>query len=236
MKFRKGLIVASLSIFLLPYNSGFAASETVNSNQATGLSLVATEFLNYEGEHFELVTWQATDGTIYNTIPTEVKNKKDIAEFVDNYLKEDQISTFASTDDWSENYDESERDGRLQWYLSGYYEASLIPPITAHKRVINDGLMVASYGGSGNADKILLSYSYTFNGLTLSISAPPSLTKSGDKVSWKSQPVTNEWYVSTPSLGAKAESRTMTFDTDIVGEAEIYKGSYIYRPNVSDAK
>ncbi|MGG3452702.1 hypothetical protein [Paenibacillus rhizolycopersici] len=229
MKFIKIFTALLLFVSLVPISVGLAAE-----NQESGPDKVMTEKLNYEGESFELVTWKNNDGSIYYTIPTEVKNKEKIAEFTNNYIKGKEFSTQGFKHDWSEFYEEWERDGKIQWSVSGYNEEAYLAPITQNRAVINDGSILASYAGSGNADKIIVSYSYTFNGTGVDISYPPTLKKESSKVYWNSDPVPDVWYVSTPSKGAEGKSRFLILDTDIEASADIYKGSYIYRPSVSD--
>ncbi|MDU5142555.1 MAG: hypothetical protein E6230_10240 [Paenibacillus dendritiformis] len=100
--------------------------------------------------------------------------------------------------------------------------------------VVQDGLISTHYMGPGNPDQIVVSYSYTFKGLGISLSYPPELTKEETKISWTSRPVINEWYVATDSLKAEAGSRVHMDGVEIETSADVYKGSYIYRPRVSE--
>jgi hypothetical protein len=246
MKFRKGLLkigllLASISLLLLPSVNTFATDEDVRLNDSSEPVLLRTEHLIYSGEKFDLLEWKATDGTVFYTVPTEVENKDEISQYVNKYIEKDQnlnrIVPMGAKLDWEEEYDRSSGDGRIQWTVKGFSENAIFAPITQSQRVIHDGLLLGSYQGKGNADKIYLRYSYTFNGMSLSISYPPSLNPSGDKVYWESKaPVTNSWYFSTTTIGAKAESRFPMSPTDINAEAEIYKGSYVYRPYIKDTK
>lgn len=242
MKSRKALLVGGISLLLLSNGTFSASAESVSPSESSEPSVVSTEQLFYNGEDFELVTWEAEDGTLYYTIPTDVENKEEIAEYTDSLLNDqgttevaDQVALRGTTLPWSRDFDTRDRDGRLQWAVSGFYESAYLYPITADRRVINDGILQTGYDGSGNPDKILLRYSYTFSGTSLTVSAPPSLSKTNNTVSWQSQPVQNTWYLSTKSIGAEATSRTLMFNTKINMEGEIYKGSYIYRPSISDS-
>ncbi|CAM4509685.1 hypothetical protein P4H94_11930 [Paenibacillus macerans] len=229
MKFFKVFAALALFVSLVPLSVGSAAE-----SQESAPAKVKTESLNYAGEDFELVTWKNNDGSIYYTIPTKVKNKEKIAEYTNNYIKGKEFSVQGFKNDWSERYEDWDRDGKIQWSISGFNEEAYLYPVTQNRAVINDGLILASYAGSGNADKIIVSYSYTFNGTGVDLSYPPTLKKSSSKVYWTSDPIEDEWYVSTPSRGAEGKSRFLIFDTDIEASADIYKGSYIYRPSVSE--
>lgn len=236
---KKGLLLAGISLLSFSISSSYATASSSNEVEKAP-TIVSTENLNYAGEDFELVKMQASDGTFYYTIPTEVENKGVITDYVNNHLKDelnpDRMSIMGTTFPWSESYDKSDREGRLQWNVSGFHENAYLAPITANRKVINDGQFLASFGGSGNPDKIYVSYSYTFKGTTLSISAPPSLNEKNDKITWKSDAYTGTWFASGKTLGAEASSRTLMYNTDIAAEAEIYKGSYVYRPYVRDNK
>ncbi|MFR9711101.1 hypothetical protein ACL02P_17225 [Paenibacillus sp. MB22_1] len=232
MKLLKVITVLLLFASMLPVSVISAAD-----GQESAPIIVKTEKLNYEGENFELVTWKNNDGSIYYTIPTNVKNKEKIAEYTNNYIMGDrgkEFSTQGWKHDWNEFYENWDRDGKIQWSISGFNEEAYLAPITENRVVINDGAILASYAGSGNADKIVVRYSYTFNGTGLDISFPPTLKVESTKVSWTSDAVTNTWYVSTPSKGGQGKSRLLILDTDIEAGADIYKGSYIYRPYVND--
>lgn len=235
MKVRKAILAASLSFLLLPFSVG-ATSESFSPNESKEPIKLVTENLNYGGEDFELVKWQANDGSIYYTIPTEVKNKEKIAEYANNYVEGEgnKISTRGTKNTWTEVYENDDRDGRIQWSVGGFNEDAYLYPITANRAVIEDGNILTNFYGSGNADKIIVSYSYVFNGTTVGVSYPPSLNSSSNKVYWSSSAITNQWYVSTKTYGAEGSSRTLYFDTDIEASADIYKGPNIYRPRVTD--
>jgi hypothetical protein len=246
MKFRKGLLkigllLASISLLLIPSVNTFATSEDTRLNNSFEPVLLKTEHLSYSGEKFDLLEWKATDGTVFYTVSTEVENKDGIAKYVNRYIEKDQnlnrIVPMGARLDWAEEYDKSSGDGRIQWTVRGFSENAIFAPITQSQRVVHDGMILASYQGNGNADKIYLKYSYTFNGVSVNISYPPELEYSGDKVYWEAPaPVTNSWYFSTTTIGAKAESHFPMSQTDISAEANIYKGSYVYRPYIRDTK
>lgn len=97
---------------------------------------------------------------------------------------------------------------------------------------VNNGKINANFTGSGNADKMLLNYSYTFSAVNLVISIPPSLTRNDKTVFWKSKTIPKTRYASANSLWAEGYSRGILQNTQVRGGSEVYKGSTVYRPDM----
>ncbi|MGG4553406.1 hypothetical protein, partial [Paenibacillus humicus] len=218
-----------------------------NASAAGKSTMVLKESANYElnGEEFEVQTWEDLYGQQTLLVPTEVQNKTEVARFVDNLLKKgtaipnkgSSIRPYGQLYNWTRSdlagYASNSKDAKLTWSTSGYGEVAYLYPITTHVNAVKAGTLRSTWLGSGNADKIVVSYSYKFNGVTVSLSYPPSLTASSNTVSWTSLPVTSTWYVNSTSEAASAESRTMLTSVDLTATSDIYKGSNIYRPKIS---
>ncbi|MBN3525181.1 hypothetical protein [Paenibacillus apiarius] len=227
------LLVLSCFAFLSISSSGFAAEDDFKKMSLEKVNTTQHEIL---GEKFELITWKDDKGNLIHTIPTKVKNKQAVAGYADEIIKnntEEKIVPLGTVRNWSHNLKGSSTDSRINWKISGYNEEAYLYPITTNKMKIHDGIINTHYMGSGNADKIVVSYSYTFSGTTISISYPPALEKKENKVSWTSLPIENQWYAVTESHGAEGNSRTFLHGTDIETSADIYKGSLIYRPRIT---
>ena len=227
-----GLIFSFL--FLLSPNLASAAE----GDSKTSDPVVTVENLSVGGENFELSSWiDEQSGQVIYTISSEVKDKVMVAEYVNELIenRNQKIELMNEEEgkkyNWSRSLANTNGLGRVTWGVSGYSEAAYLYPITEDVMRVNDGELYAGFSGAGLADKIILDYSYTFNGTTLTISIPPALTKTSNKVSWKSSTITGKWYVNTASLWAKATSRVSLNSTEIRYGADIYKGSNIYRPN-----
>ncbi|MBD1383579.1 hypothetical protein [Metabacillus arenae] len=96
------------------------------------------------------------------------------------------------------------------------------------------GAIESHFFGSGNADKIYLLASYSWSGIGItSISFPPSVGfgKVGSTVNWKSSSITGTWLGKTIHEEVSATAFGNISYMDITSKAEIYKGSYIYRPS-----
>lgn len=211
-----------------------------SANEDSSPTLIDTKTYEVKGEKFDLQTWVDKYGNKTFTIPSEVQNKEIVSEYVDGLLeKEPTFSTFGTKYDWTRSgvnemiaYAPNSSSAKINWATNGYSELAYLYPITTNVMKVNSGSLKTSWLGTGNADKIVLSYKYKFNGVTLSISYPPALTGSSDTVSWTSLPVTGTWYVNTTSEAASAESRTSITSTELTASSDIYKGSNIYRPKV----
>lgn len=213
-----------ISLFLLPSIS-FA-----ESNQS--LTNISTEKLSLNGEEFEIETIKDANGHVYYTISTEVKDKEKVAAYVNELIEkrnsgDNQLAKW----DWTRNMSGKDGSGRHTWDVTGYSEVGLL--INPDKFRVNNGSLYSVYGGAGNADKLVLNTNYTFNGVTMSFSFPPELKRSSNTISWTSEAVTGTWFVKTSSLWAEATSRTQLTTLNLRGGADIYKGSNIYRPDVS---
>ena len=234
MKIRKGIISLCCAVLLTVPLSYASASEN------SSLTLIDTKSYEVEGEAFDVQTWLDEHGNKTFTIPNEVKNKELVSEYVDSLLeKEPTISTFGTKYDWTRSgvkeliaYAPNSSSAKINWATNGYSELAYLYPITTNVMKVNSGSLKTEWLGTGIADKIVLSYKYKFNGVTVSISYPPAVTGSSDTVSWTSLPVTGTWYANTTSEAAAAESRTSITSVNLTASSDIYKGSNIYRPKV----
>lgn len=224
-------IVLTLMFVLFP-GYGFAKEKDEESK----LKRVNTEVHKVGKETFQLITWEDENGNLIYTIPENVKNKEEVAKYADSLIYGEPTDISAQYDaSWSRNltkYDSSGY-GKTEWSVSGKNHWDEFYPALEHYVQVYSGTLKNYYMGSNLADKIVVYYSYTFSGTSLEYSYPPSLTKSGSKVSWKSSPVYDTWYVTTTSHGAKATSNWDMDATVLEAGSDIYKGSYIYRPLAS---
>lgn len=98
------------------------------------------------------------------------------------------------------------------------------------------GLNIDSYGGqtggwsgSGTPNFIILNQTATFNGVSFTISWPPSMTGSSTSRSWQSQPIYNSTNVAADH--APINSWCMGFTSvEYIDTADVYMGSQVYRP------
>ncbi|CAH8720247.1 hypothetical protein M5W83_20870 [Paenibacillus thiaminolyticus] len=229
------VVVLACLLFLGSSNVGFAADEATEKKP---LQKINTTEYKVNDDVFELITWKDEHGSKVYTVPTKVKNKLAVAEYVNNIIEKEnnkeKILPLGVTYPWTRNISGSSTDSRINWKISGYNEVAYFYPITENTMVVQAGLISTHYTGPGNPDQIVVSYSYTFKGLGISLSYPPELTKEETKISWTSRPVLNEWYVATDSLRAEAGSRVHMDGVEIETSSDVYKGSYIYRPRVSE--
>ncbi|MDQ0659680.1 hypothetical protein [Paenibacillus sp. W2I17] len=234
MKVKKGIISLCCAVLLTVPLSYASAKEN------SSLTLIDTKSYEVEGEAFDVQTWLDEYGNKTFTIPSEVKNKELVSEYVDNLLeKEPTISTFGTKYDWSRSgvnelnaFAPNSSSAKITWATNGYSELAYLYPITTNVLKVDSGSLKTSWLGTGNADKIVLSYKYRFNGVTLSISWPFAVTPNSDTVTWTSLPQTGTWYLNTTSESATAESRTSITSVLLTASSDIYKGSNIYRPKV----
>ncbi|OBY76398.1 hypothetical protein BBG47_27355 [Paenibacillus sp. KS1] len=229
------LFISCMLMFFAFSSSSFAANG----------KLVQKSSDEYEvlGEKFEVLTWVDNDnGSLMYTVPTKVNNKQAVAQFVDelagkktNYGEEPSHSTLGFKTNWSRDltgYATNSNDAKITWKTSGYNEDAFFYPITTQEMVVNEGNISAYWNGSGNADKIVLSYQYKFTGFNVVLSFPPALQEIGDTVKYTFSPVDDQWYLITTSESGKAESRGLFTGADLKTNADIYKGGYIYRPTI----
>lgn len=234
MKLKKGIISLCCAVFLTVPLSYASAKET------SSLTLIDTKSYEVEGETFDVQTWLDDYGNKTFTIPSEVKNKELVSEYVDKLLeKEPTISTFGTKFDWSRSgvkelnaYAQNSSSAKITWATSGYSELAYLYPITTNVLKVDSGSLKTSWLGTGNADQIVLSYKYKFNGVNLSISWPFTISPGSDTVEWSSLPKTGTWYINTTSESASAESRIGLGSVELTATSDIYKGSNIYRPKV----
>ena len=137
---------------------------------------------------------------------------------------------------WSKSLSNTDYSGKVNWSTGGYSELAYLKPATADKLHVSEGNIKVTYTGSGVPDKIVSSYSYVFSGLTIGLSYPPTLSASSNTVSWKSQPITKQIFVSHKTHWAEGTSRTALYKVTLSAAADIYKGSYIYRPRAVHTK
>ncbi|ALP36931.1 hypothetical protein ASL14_12890 [Paenibacillus sp. IHB B 3084] len=226
------VVLSSATVLAASLVPSSSYAESVGEND--GMKQLSSQQHELNGEKFDLVTWKDGNGNLIYTIPTEVKQKSEIAAYANNLVNPNRdIQPQGFKYAWSANRSNTDDKGRLDWSVSGYNEEAYLYPATQNQMVINRGTLQSYYTGSGNADKTIMSYSYTFNGASVEISYPPSLSLSNDTVSWTSDPVENQWYVTAPTLSASAGSRTFFTRGKIEATSDIYKGSYIYRPRVT---
>lgn len=229
-----GFGVTALSLILALSTEGESASaEEIN----TEIEKYNVETYEVKNDEYELITWKDSNNQEYYTISSDVKDKIAVTEHANKIIDEKQehdFQTRGAKDNWSKSLTGYDRDGTIHFTFAGFNESAIFHPITTNRIVINDGSLTSKYLGANNPDKSILYYSYEFNGTTVSISYPPSLSMTKDKVSWKSSAVQNEWYVNSKTLGAEGHSRTLLTSAEVIAGSDIYKGSYIYRPNVKD--
>lgn len=211
-------------LFLILPSIGLA-EETPTQKQVT------TKEYSFNGENFEVQTWKDENGEEVYAISTDVKDKIKVAAYVDSLLGENLMTPMGPRLGWSRNLRDVHGSGVIEWSVTGYAEAALTAPVLPNVMRVNNGTIVATYTGAGVADKIILNTKYKFNGLTMSLSYPPSLSSSSNTVTWKSASVTGQWYVNTRSLWAEGASRSSFPSVELTGGADIYKGSNIYRPS-----
>jgi hypothetical protein len=227
---RKSIISALVLTLIFGLLPGFGFAQ--EKDEKTKLKRVKTEVHKVGKDTFQLITWEDENGNLIYTIPDNVKNKEEVAKYADSLIYGEPTDISVNYYGWSRNlskYD-STGYGKTEWSVSGknYYEP--LYPALEHYVQVYSGTLKNYYMGSNLADKIIVYYDYTFSGTMLEFSYPPSLSRSGSKVSWKSSPVYNVWYVTTTSHGAKATSNWDMDATSLQAGSDIYKGSYIYRP------
>ncbi|MEK3834011.1 hypothetical protein [Paenibacillus sp. FSL R7-0128] len=95
--------------------------------------------------------------------------------------------------------------------------------------ITSTGGMSGGWFGSGSPSKIVLNQSATYNGVSVTVSWPASMTGTPTSKTWVSQPITNSnpAGASHSSLTATALGFTSVTFSDV---ADIYLGSQIYRP------
>ncbi|MCM3632628.1 hypothetical protein [Paenibacillus camelliae] len=216
-------VVTALAI--LPVSTASASS--------SGLTLIKTEEHEFKGEVFQIQTLKDGDGIEYTRIPTPVENKVEIAEYVENLKNPSKIVPFAGTTDWTRNISNSSSNATVSMTTSGETYFSLIPPITEDTLTINQGSMTGYWFGSGNADKIVLSYKYEFSALLITLSFPPMLVKDSSTLSWTSLPIEDEWNVTAQTETATGKSRFQMNGVTITAYADVYKGNNVYKPKAS---
>lgn len=241
-------LISFVIILAFAFVPSLTSAQSLDLENNSGLTKVNTEQLTYEGESFELVTWEDENGEEIFTIATEVKNKEGVAEYVNQLIaneEEDSTSVNENTSvhekadnsvqgvefPWDRSLSNTDTLGKFDWKPTGVNEQATLTPITSDSIYINAANFNAYYSGAGNADKMVVYYEYAFSGYSLYISHAPSLVLSGNTVSWKSEAVTGTWFINTKSHWAESTSRlpTMTGVT-LSGGADIYKGGNIYRP------
>lgn len=149
-------------------------------------------------------------------------------------MPQEQDNDVQAKSHWNRTMNGSDTtNANARWQTSGYRDVR-IPPLWDKHRV-NNGSLRANYNGSGNADRIILSYSYTFNGYVGTYSFAPGLTRSSKTVSWRSAPVSNRSYLSTTSLWAEGSALVLN-NLELRSTPEIYKGSRIYRPDLYSSR
>lgn len=210
---------------------------SVNASENLSSTLIKTEQYELKGESFEVETWQDQFGIEMITIPTDVVNKVEVAEFVTElYSSKPKIQPYGIFDYWSKSlYGEASNSANAVSELttSGYTEHAFLFPATAHVLAIDEGDLKVSWLGAGYPDKIVITYNYNFSATSLTISYPPSLELKNKIVSYTSLPVEDEWYVLTTTEAASGQSRTFLNGVTITAGGDIYKGSYIYKPRAS---
>lgn len=232
-KLKKSALMLT-SVFIaasLALPSNFAAAQ-----ENSGLTLLETNSYEKNGEQFDLQTWTDENGIKTYTVPTEVNNKKEVSEFVSELVKEKEmgLSAFSiaanSYGSWSKPLLQGrDGDSGSYWNVSGQNDRDIYGTVGLLRMGIDKGYFTINWYGSGTPSKIVSSYSYQFNGGTVTISAPPSMYKSGKTVSFRSEPVSNTWNLTTTSEAASATS-VLFANTDIKAGGEVYVGSRIYQP------
>ncbi|NEZ45529.1 hypothetical protein [Paenibacillus alvei] len=229
------LFISCMLMFFAFSSSSFAANGKLVQK--------GSDEYEVQGEKFEVLTWLDNDnGSLMYTVPTKVKNKQAVAQFVDelagkksNHRENPPFSTLGFKTKWSRDltgYATNNNDAKITWKTSGYNESAFFYPITTQEMVVNEGTVSAYWNGSGNADKIVLSYQYKFTGLNVVLSFPPALQEIGDTVKYTSSPIEDQWYLITTSESGKAETRGVFTGSELKTNADIYKGGYIYRPTI----
>ncbi|MBU5349153.1 hypothetical protein [Paenibacillus lautus] len=221
----------------------------VNADSNSGLTLVQTKSYELNGEQFEVETWRDVYGNEIHSIPTNVENKSEVSEYVKNLISDENEANKISYEDevftplantelfaWTKPYlsavDHVNNNARVELRTSGYNEYNH-PGDIVNTMAVNNGTMRGEWLGAGTADKIVLRYSYEFTGGTITISYPPSLQKSGTTVSWSSDPVPNVWFLNTSTEAARANSILFS-GLNIKAASDIYKGSNIYKPTITE--
>lgn len=100
-------------------------------------------------------------------------------------------------------------------------------------QINSGGLHGGYYMGTGNADMIILNERFNFNGVSITVSWPPSFTSTGQVNDWSSAAVPNTWILQTSHIQIYGKTNYTITSIDGSEGAEIYKGGYIYRPTNS---
>lgn len=116
----------------------------------------------------------------------------------------------------------------------GFMEADIINPF--HIRAY-DGACRGIYSGGGDADKIQLSETYTFTGVTVSVGWPASVSvsASGQSASWSSLPYENTSMATANRPEFTGVAYQPFFGLTIDSRADIYLGSTSYPATVSSS-
>lgn len=218
---------------------------SASANGSSNLSLVDSKSYELNGEQFEVRTWKDSDGTKIYTVPTEVRNKTEVADFVGNLIKGEQkpeITPFGVGFNWSrelEGYDLTAPDkAKILWRASGYSSVGPVGSYNYSEMGVNQSELKAFYLPTGYPDKMYLSYSTTYNGISASVtfSDKPSITfsPSTNTITWKSDPMSGDWLIVTSSDPSHATSYIGITSTAIQANTEIYMGKNVYKAQVSE--
>lgn len=233
----KKVIVMVLSVLYLMGFSGITV-------EAQELALLATEIVEEDGMIFEINIYD-DGGILVETVSvkengvntfSEKKSKHQILLEISeerNGFKQNtnKISPYRLKNPY-EFRDSTQSSSNSNCFVGhwGFMQADLINPF--HIRTY-DGACRGLYSGRGDARKIQLSETYTFTGLTLSISWPPGVSPSGKSATWSSLAYEN----TSMATGYRPEFRGRAFQPffglTIDTRSDIYIGSSSYPSTVS---
>lgn len=237
----KKSINLSLGLALALGITVFPTMSYADEEETEGYEKVSTEEHEVAGEEFNLEKWQNPDGTTIYTIPTEVENKEEITDYVDEITEDSNESTPFKT----ASQVEAEAGVPIKWSYSGLSntdsgKAKIVTGASGYSNHVVNEKMAVNKGGkiegwylpNAVADSIKLRYSYNFSGTVLSISKSPSLTMQNSTVSWAGPTIKKQFYSKTSYEPASASGIAM-FSTTIKTSAEVVKGGIIYRPSTT---
>lgn len=222
-----------ITVFLL---SSLVASHSFaeGENQVNPFEKLKSEVHTLNGEKFEVITWKDKNGVISYTVPTEVSNKADVANYVTQLVDNKAITPRGLVNDWSRDVNAYDtKDARVTIKTSGYSDKAAFKPVTADLLRVNKGTQTAAWLGSGTPQKIVSSYEYEFTGVKLAITVPTILEVWKDTVKYQSLPVEKTSIHVLTTEYAYAETHLGMIDNvKVKAIADIYVGSRTYRPQV----
>ena len=220
----KSITLAAIFVCFVAFSTVAASSSQAVSN--AGLQLLKSEKYSIDGDFFTLKTYKQDDMIIY-AIGDKVKDKKKVAEYAKKMLTEAGVVPL----DVGETCDDYEAESRISDAKhmttgTGCYEFRPDDFYT-HQTVSFSGIQEASWVATDPwlPDQIILQQTTVFDGWNISISVPPSWSKSGNTITWTSAPITGSWWVIVTRPNNEA-SANLPFgnitDADITDRVDIY--------------